>query len=378
MSPAHAQPAFTAANAIVADVDDPAAAATNPAAAAFHDGVRGRIDVMVSAPRLEYRSPTGERSRGEGVGTAGGPFAGLAVPLRQGFTATLDVGTSFALDLRWPDDAFPVFAQTGVPFLAPTRTRLGVVAASPGLAWRPTPDFALALALNHYRSRRVAYDSVGIAIGGRGQGNGFTLAAIGRHGDFGFGAVYRSGPDIRMHGEVEGLPGPARADLRLPWAAQAGVSWQLRRDVTVEFDFERVGWGRFDEVAIYSTELDRMVTRNAIAAHDVDAWRLPLKWKLDEATRLRAGIAWLDNPQRKEGFSARTPGLVGRVAGFGLSRDFGDWTLDLAYQYRHMRRVRFDSEVPYVPGGDPNGTQAFAGDYSGSNHLLGLGVRHRF
>jgi long-chain fatty acid transport protein len=113
---------------------------------------------------------------------------------------------------------------------------------------------------------------------------------------------------------------------------------------------------------------------------DTTAYRLGAIYQMNPKTKLMFGYTTEETPQPDEYFSARVPDNDRQLYSLGMTRDMGNWTLELAYMLVDVDDRNVNSTDTYTPGvtADPNGTTAYNGDYSTDSNLISVGVSMKF
>jgi long-subunit fatty acid transport protein len=61
----------------------------------------------------------------------------------------------------------------------------------------------------------------------------------------------------------------------------------------------------------------------------------------------------------------------------GMTHDFGNWTMELAYMLVDVDDRDVNSSTAFT-GGEPNGTTAYNGTYKTDSNLISVGVSMKF
>ena len=367
------------ANALVANPEELGAFAYNAAAMGFHEESSISAGAIAIVPNLEVNTETGSHdSKGDDV---------LGIPLFQGalkigtdWTLGLGVAAPFGLETKWEHGTFPGFGPSA-PFLAPTHTELELFAISPTLTYRLNHYLSIAGGADYYKARNVRLNSELVEIEGDGDATGWNLGLMFRGGDWSLGLSYHSDVTIKVKGDFKLASNPkipAKADLDLPWRLQTGVRWKATDKLAVELGFARTGWSKFNQIIVKTRSGGTPLSTSTNDWRDANGYRLGASFQLTPSTQLRFGYSYDNTPQKDEHFSARIPDNDRHLFGIGAEQALGDgWGIEAGYMYVHFENNNFSSNTPFT-GGDPNGTNAFNGNYKSHVHLFGLGVSKVF
>lgn len=370
-------------NALVANEKLLGAIPYNPAAMAFHDGTHVIAGAMLVQPDLSVTPEEG----GPKI-TSGGkdnivvPNVALTARLDEQWSWGLLINAPFGLETTWPEGTFPKFAAAGADAAHPTYSNIEMLNFNPNAAYRVSESTSLAFGLDFYHVMSVALDSAGANVGGTGSGIGFNLAAMHTAGPWSFGASYRSAVDAEIDGAISAAP--ATTEVNFPWMLQVGAKYQPSDKWAVEFDIERTGWSKFDVISIDAPVASPEPITSTNNWDDANAYRLGGIYQISDKTQLRVGYTFDETGQNEEFFSARVPDADRQLLSVGFAHELGGWTLEGGYMY-----VKFDDRTVDRPAGsflaelgaggsDPNGTDAYNGEYESSVNLFGLGVTKKF
>lgn len=373
-------------NALVANENLLGAIPYNPAAMSFHDGTHLIAGAMLVQPDLSVTPEEGGPNvSSEGKDNIFIPNFALTSRLDEQWSWGLIINAPFGLETTWPEGTFPKFATYGADGAHPTHSKIEMLNFNPNAAYRVNENTSIAFGLDFYHVMSVALDSQGATLGGSGEGIGFNLAALHTAGAWSFGASYRSAVDADVDGAVG--PAPATTEVNFPWMLQVGAKYQPSDRWAVELDIERTGWSNFDVIEInapVASPSGPITSTNNW--DDANAYRLGGIYQLSDKTQLRVGYTFDETGQNDEFFSARVPDADRQLLSIGFAHELGGWTLEGGYMY-----VKFDDRTVDRPAGsflaelgaagagaDPNGTDAYNGDYESSVNLFGLGVTKRF
>jgi len=376
-------------NALVANPDELGAFVYNPAAMAFHPGSSITLGALGVVPDLSTDTSTGAHDSG-GKDLIGIPMFFGALRVGSDWTLGLGVSAPFGLQTKWDLGTFPVLSTPETSAAHPTETKLSLVAVTPVAAYRINDNASISAGFDYYGVTEVKFNTAAIDVQGDGGDYGWNLGFLYKMGKWSFGASYHNHVELTIDGKLQAFepagPGtavPAKANLNLPWRAQAGVRYEATEDLAVELDISRTGWSEFDAIVIEATGLLPGGTVLATSTNDWDdsnAYRLGLSYRWSPSTELRFGYSFDKTPQGDDHFSARIPDANRHLLSIGVDHDLGNgWGVEAGYMYVYFKDRDYRGSVPFgTYGSDPNGTSAYDGDYSAHVQLLSVGLRKEF
>ncbi len=376
----------------------------NYASMAFHGAPTLSIDSIgvLGKAVVSPRSPNSE------VGTIENESSDEVLPslyFNQPLYAALywgiHIGVPFGLESVWPSDTFSQFAtvdaSTGasgtIASLHPTKSSIELYNITPSIAYKLDQSLSISIAFDYYHAEEVELNSVGSQMSGQGDGKGWAVGILYKAQSWSFGASYHSSATISIDGEVKiaGLGvSSANTEVTLPSRSQLGVSYRLSETVMTEFDIERIGWRTIDETTITSrggvtpsgTELNTTTHR----WRDIYNYRLGIRYQVRPTVALLFGTGYENTPQSENHFDASIADADRYMVSFGVKKIIhGNWHFTVGYQYawsnkRNIIGRDYSNQVINSAGGqvDPNGTDAYNGEYRLSSHLLSLGISWSF
>ena len=386
-----------AANALVANPEEPGAFPYNPAAMSFHERSSLAVGGVLIAPDFSVRTASGSHDS-QGASWIGAPMIQGALALDERWRLGLSLNAPFGLETRWALGTFPALSRPipiapGINLPAgldhPTQSKLEVIATSPSVAYKVSDHLSVAAGVDYYYAREATLNTFVTHLSGDGDAWGWNLSALFRHGPWSFGAAYRSEATVDIDGEVRvsdptllalGRPASqlASVDLDLPWRLQLGVRYAVNADLAVELDWSRTGWSAFDKLIVESNS-GTPIKNDTNQWDDTNAYRLGLTYRIRPETQLRLGYTYDETGQSDDYFSGRVPDNDRHLFGLGVGHELAPgWSLDAGYMYVRFKDRRFRGDRPSVPGGEVNGSAAIDGDYEGSAHLVGVELRKTF
>ena len=374
-----------ASNAVVANHKMLGAVPYNRSLAVFHDGttVSGGLMVVHAESEASIVAPNAPTTVDfQGRDNVLIPNLALTHQINDQLTLTFTSAVPLGLSTKYPAGAFSSLNNVPAPPLnsSPTKSQVEVIDVSPGLAFRINKDTALALGIDYYWVRKVAFDTVSVQNEGDGDAWGWNVSASHIAGPWSFGASFHSTAEADISGETTFLGtafGGTTTTLNIPWRAQIGARYQINPALAIEGDISRTGWNSFDTLAIQTTSPAGTIT-SINQWKDANAYRLGGTYQLNDSTELRFGYTLDKTGMPDAYFSARVADEDRQLFSIGVEKQLGD---GLAIEGGYML-VKFKDRSHRAAGfttvGEPNGSLLYNGDYSSTVHLLGVGLSKRF
>ncbi len=362
--------------AVTALIDDATAAFYNPAGIAQGKGLDVAVGDTLIIPSLQYKALDGT-STSTLSSVIPPPHAYITGGLTDDLTLGFGFYTPFGAQVDWPK------AWNG-RYLA-TSSSLQTFDFNPQIAYRLHPRFRLGLGLDVIKGtvqigRDLNFvDSQGsILMGGGawgvGANAGMQVEMV--EGKLFVGATYRSEVNMKFDGRAhfDGVPAEfsgllkdqkITARVTLPQVATFGFGWKPMDNLRFGLEAEFVNWSSFPELKIEFEDPQLTVPQkkswtNAVAVH------VGGEYDVNKMISVRLGFVYDPTPSPA---NTLTPDLpdgnrlkfnvgVGWKSSFGLRADLG---------YTFVAILNQDSTV----GG-------FAGSYSGSAQVIGIGVGYKY
>lgn len=377
------------ANAVAANHKMLGAVPYNPSLAAFHPGTTAAGGLMIVHVESEVTtappSPfTPKTVNFQGKDNAFIPNLSVTHQLTNQLTLAFNASVPLGLSTKYPVDTFSILA--GPPSQSPTKSQVEVIDLSPSLAFKIGPDTSVAVGIDYYWVRKVAFDTGALANKGDGDGWGWNLSASHVAGPWSFGASFRSHAEANINGSttagadfgpLAGVYSGTTTSLDIPWRAQIGARYQVSPALALEADITRTGWSSFDRLTINTTSPAGTITSNN-HWKDSNAYRIGGTYQLNPDMELRFGYSFDKTAMPTAYFSARTADADRHLFSVGLEKQLGNGlAIEAGYMLVKFRDRTLASTAPTIPG-EPNGSPAYNGKYQSTVHLLGIGVSKRF
>ncbi|MCW9024318.1 MAG: outer membrane protein transport protein [Gammaproteobacteria bacterium] len=365
-------------NAIVANNKELGALAYNPAAMSFHEGMNLVTGLSYLTFDLSVTPVGGTKTDNIGKDSYVIPNLYVMDHINNDWSWGLAINTPFGLETKWPDNTFPSFA--GIDQLEVGLTKLEVLNYNPNIAYRLDEYLSVAIGINYYDVQAANLNSQSIPITGTGHHHGWTVAFLQEAGDLNFGFSYRTPVHVSLKGTLASTP--VTAGLDLPSVMQFGFHYQFNNKLAFEFDIERTGWSKLQDITIRYTADGSLATRSTYNWENSNAYRFGMTYDLSHKTQLRFGYALDKTPIKGDAqFSARTPDSDRQTFSFGLARKMPGWLFEASYMYVLPDGHTESSTSSYTissPPQESNGTSAYNGNYEADGHILGLGLTKSF
>jgi long-chain fatty acid transport protein len=375
-------------NAVVANPDLPGALPYNPAAMAFQKEGQVVGGIVLIQPDISVKTAGGNKTTSQGEDNVPVPNFFITKHIDQQWSWGVGANAPFGLETKWPAGTFGTFGGLGAGALEPEHSKIEMLNLNPNVAYQLNANTSVALGIDYYIVRELIFNTQAIKIDGAGRDYGWNIGLLHAQDNWSVGLSYRSSVKVKLDGNVEAGPETAGADaeLNFPSMLQVGGRYKVDDKLAVELDIEKTGWSSFDIIEVNHS--NSLVSSNPITStnnwDNAMAYRLGATYDLSPANQLRAGYARDKTPGSDDFFSARVPGNDRQTFSFGLAHDRGDWTIELSYMFVKVddRKIAApaDSYRDGLLGGnnDPNGTDAYNGNYKTTAHLFGVGVNTQF
>ena len=293
------------ANAVVANPRMLGAVPYNPSLAAFHSGTTLSGGLMLVHPESKVTTAapnTPTTASFQGKDNVFIPNLSLTHQISDRITLAFNTSVPLGLSTQYPVgtfDSIPDPHGGPHPNASPTKGQVEVVDISPSVVFKVGSSTGIAVGIDYYWARKIAFDTASLQNKGDGDGWGWNISASHVAGPWSLGASFRSraAADISGTATVTGLGTTfsGTTTLNVPWRAQIGVRYQANPELAVEADISRTGWNSFDALTIRHNAPAPIPNPIVSANHwkDSTAYRLSASWKLDDATELRFGYSLL-------------------------------------------------------------------------------------
>lgn len=382
--------------AAVANPDLPGALPYNPATMAFQKEGQLIGGVVFVQPDISANPDLGTASDSQGENSIPVPNFFATKHIDEKWSWGVGLNAPFGLETKWDAGTFGTFASVatavGNPLIAalePEHSKIKMVNLNPNVAYQLNANTSVAFGIDNYRVLELIFNTQAIKINGDGDDFGWNLGLLHTQNNWSLGLSYRSSVKVDLDGRVDatalgGLNTAAKAKVEFPSLLQVGGRYKIDDKLAIELDIEKTGWSSFDSIEITHSSFGPPGSiKSDNNWKDATAYRLGATYELSPKNQLLVGYALDETPGNDDFFSARVPGNDRQTLSFGLAHKRADWTIELAYMYVKADDRKIDSSASFlteVIGGntDPNGTDAFNGNYKLTAHLFGVGVSTQF
>lgn len=373
----------------VAQADDASAAALNPARMTSLSEAEIMVSLTAGYGRRRFESFYGPRARSTD------PWAFLpagfgVLPFADGRAALgLSLTVPFGRFTRYPSDVF--FGQ-----ITPYESALRVVQLNPSLAWRLHDRLSVAAGLSYYDSKLAFKYHPGIRFEGDGDALGYNAAIAWTPTDRQtLALVYRASFDIAYSGdfEADSLPpdalaagaapsSPFRTRFNYPAMLALGYGLQLTDTLRGEIGIEWIEHSRNQQFAVDIGRNNFLLHASPSDAplilpqdwHNNWTAGIGADWLFAPGWTLRAGYLYLESPAPSRTTIPVAAERNQSILSAGLGFDRGRHTVDAAYVYGWIDRLKVRNHV----SGDPDRPSPLDGDYTLDSHLIALSYACRF
>jgi long-chain fatty acid transport protein len=365
------------ANAFAAQADDPTALFYNPAGIAQLHGTQVSLGTTLISPATTFQSQASGNSTNTESVLFFPPTLYLAHEIRPSVHAGIGVFIPFGLSTEWP-------ANWEGRYLT-TFSEINTMYINPNVVWSPTPDLHLATGITYVPSSVTLRNKLDLTpspdgdveIKADGDGWGLNVALLTTlPAHTSLGVSFRSAVHIDYTGDGTisplGLSAQLNSSLTLPPIFTVGIAHHGLSGLTLEADWEWVGWSTFDKIAVTSAD-PTFVAETPKNWRDSSSLRLGAEYPFGQSA-LRAGYAYDMTPVPPETIDPSLPDSDKHTFALGGGHRCGRATVDLAYMFIVSRDRRVANTLPTGP------TSSFdhRGTYSAQVHELGVGFSYRF
>jgi long-chain fatty acid transport protein len=257
----HGARAMGMGGAFVARASDLSAIYFNPAGLAYQKGAHFSAGVTLIMPTASFYGPDQLNTNQETkmVSQVFNPINVYAsYEIADGLVAGFGVNNPYGLGTEWPSDWSGRFISTKVD--------LETFFFTPTLAYRFGDNFSVGVGMNYVTGKvtikRVLSDPfdphANVSIEATGTAIGFNAGLLYKFSDkFSIGASYRSEAKVEATGTASFDPvrsvypaGDMSSSLTLPATGFVGIAYTPFKNLTLEANFQYVGWSSYKELAL--------------------------------------------------------------------------------------------------------------------------------
>ena len=327
----------------------------NPAGMTQLSGFQLSAGVTGVGPSYQYRSNTGVESGGDAGGWKAVPNGYMSWQMTKdlylGFGVSAPFGLATEYDSTWAGQALAI------------KSEIKTINFNPSVAYRVNDKVSLGFGINYQTIDGELTRNPGALVTLKGDdaswgwnaGALFTLSPAMR-----VGVAYRSAIKHRLEGTINGAL-PIRADVELPDTFTLSVWQQVSDRWEAMGDLSFTRWSTLQRFDVYRRADNVLLPGSEVFNYD-DSWRIAwgAAYKLNDAAKLKFGIAYDRTPVRNESRSPRVPDNDRLWLSLGGQWNAGSYgKFDLGYSYLYVK----DPSITQVP---------LNGKYDASAHILGL------
>jgi long-chain fatty acid transport protein len=343
----HGARALGQAGAFAARASDLSAIYFNPAGLAFQKGAQVYVGVTLIMPKTSFFGPDQLNTNQETkmVSQTFNPINVYAsCQITDDLVVGMGVNNPYGLGTEWPADWSGRFISTKVD--------LQTFFFTPTIAYKLGDKFSIGVGMNYATGKvtlkRVLSDPfdphANASIEANGTGIGWNAGAMYKApNDFSIGVSYRSQVKIDANGTAVFDPmrsvypaGDVSSSLTLPATGFLGVAYSPLKNLTLEADYQYVGWSSYKELAV-TFKKDNSVSTSPKNYEDTYLIRVGGEYTMGD-WQLRAGYIYDHTPAPAKYVEPLLPDAsrneVSVGLGYKLTRNI---TIDLAYLF-----IKFD------------------------------------
>lgn len=377
----------------------------NPSAIAGTEGFTSDINASLILPRAKV-SDTGTVISGPLYTGAVGGDEVVRNPIRNGVVPSgaiaygLNDKVAVGLSVTAPYNFTTQYPSTSWTRYSAERTSLRTIDIQPTLAFQPVKGLRIGVGWNVEHVSATfgnAMPNVSPLLGdaseslqGKGWDMGVSAGAQWQYGPLTLGASYKSQITHKLNGSIAiaGLQPPlsalvpngtygATANFTTPWMAIFGARFAVTPQVTLDAQFTRTGWSKFNAINLSSP-----VSSGAVPEGYHDTWTYAggVDFALTPATTLRGGIARDMSPVPDASRDARVPDSNRWIFALGGSHAFSShFTLDAGAQYLKLDSAAINRDTGFYLGTPAQTVVLTSGELSDAHvFVLTLGGRLSF
>lgn len=365
------------ANAFSAQANDPSALFYNPAGIGQLEGTQVSFGTTLIAPTTTFESQVSGNVTDTEAAVFYPPTLYMTHEFSSNIAAGLGVFVPFGLSTEWPADWEGRYVTTF--------SEINTLYINPNIVWKSTSGLHLAVGLTYVpsdvtlRSKVPPLPDSDMEIKADGDGWGYNLAVLATlPARNSLGISFRSGVKVDYSGDTtispSGLPDQIQSSLTFPPILTVGIAHPLTDTLTLEADWQWVGWSTVDNITIdfagQPASGDSVTPKNW---ENSSSLRLGVE-RVFERSALRAGYAYDMTPIPDETIDPSLADSDKQTFALGWGYRFSRASLDLAYMFIASR----DREVANTLLQTDGTPFDHRGKYSTRMHELGLGFTYRF
>ena len=298
--------------------------------------------------------------------------------------------TNFGLSTRWPNDWEGRYISGG------TYSEIKTLALNPVVAYRPNQkiSFSGGIVLQNAEIKSqnkflmgAGVPDASVKIDAKDDlGLGYNLGVLTWLSDnVKLGLSYRSAIRQKLEGDFKlyGTPGGAynakddvSTTVTLPARVYSGLSY-TQGPLTVEGDILLTQWSSIDESIV---KFGKLPTSRAMKDyHDALSYRIGADYSITKDIDIRGGVEYAGNPIPLGSEEPAVPTNNRWRIGTGGGYKFGDWAVDLSYNYIFwLNKKAFNNSVGDYNASISPGLGKVTGDFDLAAHVLVTTISYKF
>ena len=371
------------ANAFAAQADDPSALFYNPAGIGQLQGTQVSLATTLIAPSTTFEN-SGSGNTTSTSSVLFYPTTFYAVhAIHENLHVGLGVFTPFGLSTEWPSNWEGRYVTTF--------SEINTYYFNPNIEWSPNSHLHLAAGISYVPSSVTLRNKIDLSaltlpdgeseVTADGDGWGYNVAALASlPGANTLGVSFRSAVKIDYSGDnstepsaVVGPPQSVRSALTLPPILTIGLANRAINSLTLEADFQWVGWSKIQSITIDFVNPASPDVTSVYNWQDSYSLRFGAEHSRGALT-LRGGYAYDVSPVPSDTLDPSIPDSDKHTLSLGAGYHFGKTTIDVAYMFIRSNDRSVNRTITPVAG--PPFVQQ--GTYSAQTQELGIGISYRF
>jgi long-chain fatty acid transport protein len=381
----HGARAIGMGGAFVARASDPSAIFYNPAGLAFQEGLNVMGGGTLIFPSTKFKHSSGAYPEIEQEDQMYYPpnlYGTYAV--NDQWVVGIGVYTPYGLGSEWKKD--------WIGSAIAVKTEVQTFYINPTVSYKISDQLSLGVGLSYIYgsvdlSRRIPIPAYGVngtlKLDGTGTGYGFNAGILYKPCEkISLGASYRSLTELEFSGDAvfsdmgpaAGLSpsGSGKATLPMPANIFVGAAYKISSDLTVEADFQFIGWSSYDELVI---------NLPAGPAKQVKNWddgymgRVGAEYQCCQDLVLRAGIIYDITGQPASKMEPMLPDADRIDPSLGIGYKLND---QLSVDFAYLIVLFSERTSTFVPDPVRAPNTQFGGTYNSTAHLFCLDISYKF
>ena len=371
-------------DAVLAQVDSPAAVFYNPAGVADLGGTQLEVGTSILYSSITFHSDFSNSN----TDTKPGPFFPsyffLTKQLSNQWAIGFGVFSAIGNEVDYPKD------WEGRFFL--TSAKLLQVNFSPTVAYKvseklsigggPVVTYAVMKRSNQINFLSLGLPEGALSVNGEGFGIGGVLGAKVKLGSSTFAAVYKTPMTITFKGDADfSVPDPlspffSRDDIRttqkFPQMVILGLANQSIENLTLEIDLQWTNWNSFNDQTLRFENKTSPFQDITVPFNWKDTWTVRVGGHYDVTDHWAVRLGYVFDPSAvpDETLSPLLPELNKHILEGGVGFQKGQWALDVFYGFIFGQTRQVDNSLPGMP--------VHRGKYEASANGGGFAVSYRF